>query len=158
MNKTIFLTISAILFVAFILQDSLQLKITYLEELQAEQMYRRWSGLGVLIVILFQWSLSLVRVVPRWEDKSLIFKNIHNWVGAFTPLLFYIHSTKFGYAYLFLLSITYFGNFLLGMFNLEVLKSTSKIIFQAWMILHVACSLFISTLTLYHIWVVFYYE
>ncbi len=158
MNKSIYLIIGGITFLFFLLQDLLELKWMYLEQLQDDQMYRRWSGLGLFTIILFQWSLSLVRVIPRWEEKSFTFYAIHNWLGALTPLLFYVHSTQLGFAYLFVLSITFFGNFLLGMFNLELLKAKSKIIFQGWMILHVAMSFFISFITLYHIWVVFYYE
>lgn len=157
-SRIAFIVTGLILFVLFVLQDLLGLKWPYLEALQADQMYRRWSGLGLFIIILFQWSLSLIRTSPKLEEKSLLFYNIHNWLGVFTPLFFYIHSTKLGYAYLFLLSITFFGNFLLGMFNLDVLKTKSMIIFKGWMILHVACSFFISFLTIYHIWIVFYYE
>ncbi|MEM1009803.1 MAG: hypothetical protein AAGJ35_12455, partial [Myxococcota bacterium] len=158
MNRKLFISIGATLFALFVLQDVLELRWTALQEWQAGQLYRRWSGLGLFTVILFQWTLSLVRVVPRWEEKSIVFHAIHNWLGAFSPLLFYVHSMQLGFAYLFLLSITFFGNFLLGMFNLDVLKSKSMLVYQGWMILHVAFSFFISFVTLYHIWVVFYYE
>lgn len=158
MNRIVFVTIGLTLFCAFIAQDVFQLKWEYLEALQDDQAYRRWSGLGLFSIILFQWSLSLVRVIPKLEEKTLLFYSIHNWLGAATPLLFYIHSTQLGFAYLFLLSITFFGNFLLGLFNLDVIKSKSKWVFQSWMILHVAFSFFISFIAVFHIWVVFYYE
>ncbi|WP_109831020.1 hypothetical protein [Reichenbachiella versicolor] len=158
MGKYKFLIIGFVLFAAYVLQEVLDLRWLMLHELQEDQMYRRWSGLGLSIVILFQWLLSLVRVVPKWEELSYIFKNIHNWLGAFTPLLFYIHSMELGYAYLFLLSITFFGNFLLGLVNLDLLQSTSQLVFKGWMILHVAFSFFVTFVTVYHVWVVFYYE
>ena len=158
MGRKAFIITGLTFFTFYIVQDVFGLKLESLELLQQDQMYRRWSGLGLSLVILFQWSLSLVRTKPKWEDLSLKFYNIHNWVGAFTPLLFYIHSTKLGFAYLFVLSITFFFNFLLGTLNLDVLKSKSQIVFQGWMVLHVAASFFITFLTIYHIWVVFYYE
>lgn len=158
MNRQLFITIGISLFILFILQDLMPLKWDYLEGLQNKQMYRRWSGLFLSAFILFQWSLSLVRTVPRWQDKSLSYHTIHTWLGAFTPLFFYIHSTKLGYAFLFLLSLTFLVNFLLGMFNLDVLKSKKQWYFQGWMISHVALSIFITLLTVYHIWIVFYYE
>lgn len=158
MKRTLFVSIGLILFALFVLQDALDLRWEALQTLQEEQMYRRWSGLGLFTIILFQWSLSLVRVIPKLSDKSIIFHSIHNWLGAFTPLLFYIHSMELGFAYLFMLSVTFFGNFLLGMFNLDVLRSRSQIVFQGWMILHVAFSFFVSFVTVYHIWIVFYYE
>lgn len=158
MSRISFLIIGLSLFAVFVIQEVFELRWVMLEELQEDQMYRRWSGLALSTIILFQWTLSVVRVVPKWEELSFTFKNIHNWLGAFTPLLFYVHSMHLGFAYLFVLSITFFGNFILGMFNLDLLKSKSQIVFQGWMILHVAFSFFISLVTVYHVWVVFYYE
>ncbi|MFY0650858.1 MAG: hypothetical protein JXQ96_02435 [Cyclobacteriaceae bacterium] len=158
MGRIAFLVTGGTLFILFILQDLLGWKWDYLYELQNDQIYRRWSGLVLSLIILFQWTLSLIRSKPKWEELTLRFYNIHNWVGAFTPLLFYIHSMQLGFAYLFVLSITFFGNFLMGLINLDVIKSKSQIVFQGWMILHVACSFFITFLTIYHVWIVFYYE
>ncbi len=158
MGRKAFILTGLTLFALFVLQDLFQWKLVFLQEWQQDELYRRWSGLGLSLIILFQWTLSLVRSRPKWEELSLKFYNIHNWVGAFTPLLFYIHTTQTGFAYLFVLSITFFGNFLLGTFNLDVIKAKSTLVFQAWMILHVAASFFITFLTIYHVWIVFYYE
>ncbi|MBB6463107.1 hypothetical protein [Flammeovirga kamogawensis] len=158
MNKLIYFYIGSTLFILFVLQDALQLRWEGLYQLQEDQFYRRWSGLGLLFIILFQWTLSIVRSVEKWQAKSIAFYKVHNWLGALTPLLFYLHSMELGFAYLFILSITFFSNFLMGMFNFDVIKTTSKLFFQGWMIVHVSLSLLITTLTFYHIWVVFYYE
>ena len=158
MNRTLFLSLGLILFVLFLAQDLLDWKWLQLQQLQSDQMYRRWSGLGLGVIISFQWLLTLVRSVPKWEEQSQTFYNIHNWLGALSPLIFYVHSMKLGFAYLFLLSVTFFGNFLLGLFNLEVIKNKSMWIFQGWMILHVSFSFLITFITIYHVWVVFYYE
>lgn len=158
MGRKAFLITGSILFILFVLQDLLDLRWQALFDLQQDEMYRRWSGLGLSLVILFQWTLSLVRTRPKWQELTLTFYNVHNWVGALTPLLFYLHSMQLGFAYLFVLSLTFFGNFLMGLFNLDVIKSKSMLVFQGWMILHVACSFFITFLTIYHVWVVFYYE
>ncbi|KXX68740.1 hypothetical protein [Flammeovirga sp. SJP92] len=158
MHKLKFIYIGSFLFALFVIQDVFELRWEALYELQEDQMYRRWSGLGVLLVILFQWTLSLVRSVPKWEDKSIVFHKIHNWLGAFTPLIFYVHSMELGFAYLLVLSITFFSNFIMGMFNFDVIRSKSQLFFQGWMIVHVSLSVFITSLTFYHIWVVFFYE
>ncbi|ANQ49178.1 hypothetical protein KMW28_07170 [Flammeovirga yaeyamensis] len=158
MSKQNYIYIGGFLFLLFVLQDALELRWEPLYSLQQEQSYRRWSGLGLMIIILFQWTLSLVRITPKWESRSILFHKIHNWLGAFTPLLFYIHSMELGFAYLMVLSVTFFLNFLMGMFNLQVLKSKSQLVFQGWMIIHVGFSVFITFMTFYHIWVVFYYE
>ena len=100
MSRISFLVTGLLLFVLFVIQDVVDLRWEYLQELQQDQMYRRWSGLGLFVIILFQWTLSIVRTTPKWEELSLTFYNIHNWFGAFTPLLFYIHSMQLGFAYL----------------------------------------------------------
>ncbi len=158
MGRSAFIITGLTLFALFIAQDVFDWKIQWLQMWQQEESYRRWSGLVLSLVILFQWTLSLVRSKEKWQELSLTFYSIHNWVGAFSPLLFYIHSSELGFAYLFVLSITFLSNFVLGTFNLEVIKNKSQIVFQGWMILHVAASFFITFLTIYHIWVVFYYE
>lgn len=158
MGKPAFVITGLLLFAAFIVQDLFEWKIEALQNLQHDESYRRWSGLGLSLVILFQWTLSLVRSKPKWQQLSLTFSNIHNWVGAFSPLLFYLHSTQLGFAYLLVLSLTFFSNFVLGTFNLDVIKSKSVVVFQGWMILHVATSFLVTFLTIYHIWIVFYYE
>lgn len=158
MRKSLFVIIGLTLLALYIAQEVFDWKIEIVEVWQHKESYRRWSGLALSLVILFQWTLSLVRSKEKWQELSLTFKSIHNWIGAFTPLLFYIHSSDVGFAYLFVLSITFLSNFVLGSFNLDIIKSKSQIVFQGWMILHVAASFFITFLTIYHIWIVFYYE
>jgi methionine sulfoxide reductase heme-binding subunit len=146
-----------VLLAAFIIQELADLRWPFLQDLQQVQYYRKWSGFGLILVIAFQWILTFVRAgsnnsIPRTLTQ------IHKWLGAFSPLLFYIHSMKLGYAYLFLLSITFFSNTVLGYTNLELIRNQPRWVYQGWMIAHVGFSLFISVLALYHVWIVFWYE
>ncbi len=85
-------------------------------------------------------------------------QNIHKWLGAISPLFFYVHSVNLGYGYLLLLSCVFFSNALLGYINLDVIKNNGDALFKGWMISHVALSLIITILLFFHITMVFYYK
>ncbi|TYA78513.1 hypothetical protein [Seonamhaeicola marinus] len=150
--------VGLILFAAFILQLVLKLEWTWLLQLQQEEMYKRWSGLLLTLVIAFQWLLSVVRTRKRFRQHIFTMQNIHKWVGALSPVIFYIHTMHFGYGYLLLLSYIFFANTILGYFNLDVIKNNSDALFKGWMIAHVALSLIITILMVFHVVMVFYYK
>lgn len=153
-----FLLFGFVLLTLYIIQDIFDLKWQWLYDLQLQESYKRWSGVFVLIFILFQWALTIVRISKRWRKHSLKFTTWHKWIGIASPLFFYIHAMEFGYGYLALLSYIFFTNMILGTINLDVIKSQKNWIFQSWMITHVALSVTITFLTFFHIGVVFYYE
>ncbi len=82
----------------------------------------------------------------------------HKWVGAFSPLVFYMHSIGMGYGYLALLAYIFLANTLLGYINLDVIKNDNELLFKGWMILHVAFSIVITLMMVFHLGVVFYYK
>ena len=141
----------------FIMQYLFSINIEFLAELQAQEMYKRWSGLFLFLFIMFQWFLTLVRINKK-ENHSVSLLNIHKWSGAFSPAVFYIHSAHFGYGYLFILGISFFFNFVLGLFNTNFIKSFGQNIFRAWYIAHVLGSVIITIISFLHIYVVFYYK
>jgi len=63
-----------------------------------------------------------------------------------------IKCIKDGLDYLF------FANMLLGVVNLDVIKSKKDWVFQTWMIAHVTFSVVITFIAVFHIGVVFYYK
>ncbi len=159
MKKNINASILGMVFLlVYFLQFFLKVKWDWLEELQHDELYKRWSGLGIAIFILFQWLLTLTRVIPRLRKHAVKMTVIHKWIGALSPVLFYVHSTGFGYGYLALLSYIFFANTLLGYVNLDVIKNNGELLFKGWMILHVAFSLIITILMFFHVGVVFYYK
>ena len=157
-NNKIYLILGTALFILFLAQDILDIRWTWLYEAQADQMFKRWTGLALSIFILLQWVLTLVKTINNWSTQIPLFTKIHKWSGAVSPLIYYIHSMEFGYAYLFFLSVSYFLNFGLGLLNTDLIKSKSQLYFQGWMIAHVMCSLIISFVMLFHVYVVFYYK
>lgn len=154
-----FFNIGILLFVLYIIQYFLPVKWEWLYNLQEyNQMYKRWSGLVVFMLIAFQWVLTICRVWKRFRIYAEKLAKWHKWIGAFSPILFYVHVMEFGYGYLALLSYLFFANMLLGVVNLDIIKSKKNWIFQSWMVTHVAFSVIITFVAIFHIGVVFYYE
>ncbi len=150
--------VGLLLFAAFFIQYFFNVEWGWLYQLQQGEMYKRWSGLLVAVLITFQWLLSLVRTKRRLVKYAMSMQNIHKWLGALSPIIFYIHSMHMGYGYLLLLSYIFFTNTILGYLNLDVIKNNSEALFKGWMISHVALSLIITILMLFHIVMVFYYK
>lgn len=150
--------VGLILLIAFFLQFFLKLEWDWLFQLQHEEMYKRWSGLGLAVFIAFQWLLTLTRTIKRLRKNAMTMQTIHKWLGALSPIFFYIHSMSLGYGYLLLLSYIFFSNTLLGYLNLDVIKNSSDTFFKGWMIVHVALSILVTILMVFHITMVFYYK
>jgi cytochrome b561 len=150
--------IGLVFLVAFFLQLFLKLEWQWLFNLQQGEMYKRWTGLVLALFIAFQWVLSLTRTVKKWRPYAMKMQSIHKWIGALSPLFFYVHCMSLGYGYLALLSYIFIANTLLGYFNLDVIKNNSDVLFKGWMITHVALSLVITILMFFHIVMVFYYK
>ena len=147
-----------ILLLLFFVQFFLKIEWHWLLDLQQEQLYRRWSGLGLAIFIIFQWFLTFIRIIKKLRKHAIKMQLIHKWIGAVSPILFYIHSINLGYGYLLLLSYIFFTNTLLGYLNLDVIKNKSMLLFKGWMISHVAFSIVVTIMMLLHITIVFYYK
>ncbi|WP_379884336.1 hypothetical protein [Mariniflexile soesokkakense] len=126
--------------------------------MQQEEIYKRWSGLGLALFIVIQWLLTFSRIINKLKKYSFKVTNLHKWFGALSPLLFYMHSMSFGYGYLMLLTYIFIINNFIGYFNLDVIKSTNEVLFKGWMITHVAFSMVITLLMVFHISMVFYYK
>ena len=150
--------IGLFLLALFFIQFFFNLEWEWLYKLQQEQMYKRWSGLALASFIVFQWLLTLTRIIKKLRKHAMSMLVIHKWLGALSPLFFYIHSTALGYGYLLLLSYIFFSNTLLGYFNLDVIKKNSDFIFKGWMITHVLLSVLVTVLLVFHVTMVFYYK
>ena len=153
-----YVTIGCTLMVLYVLQDLLDIKWEYLENWQNDESYKKNTGLIFGGYILLQWSLTFVKVVPRLSDFTHIFTIIHKWMGALAPLVFYMHAMRFGYAYLFFLSVLFFANMALAMLNTDEIKLKANWYFQTWMIAHVSISLLVTTLMVYHGFIAYYYK
>ncbi|OBQ55308.1 hypothetical protein JJL45_08695 [Tamlana sp. s12] len=150
--------VGLILLCAYLLQYFLNLQWAWLFELQQQELFKRWSGLVLALFIAFQWLLTFTRVIKKLRKHAMTTQSMHKWIGAISPLIFYIHSMTFGYGYLLMLSYIFFTNTLIGYFNLDVIKNNSDLLFKSWMIVHVALSIIVTIIMVFHITMVFYYK
>jgi sulfoxide reductase heme-binding subunit YedZ len=154
-----YVAVGLFLFAAYVLQYLLDLSWQDLLLLQQQNWFRIVSGSIVAASIAFQWYLSRIRSDLKISpQKGLLYAKLHKWVGALSPLIFYMHAAAPGYAYLLALSIVFFSNFILGMLNSEVISINRKWYYQGWMILHVGLSCLITTLIVLHVCIVIYYK
>jgi len=147
------------LFVLYFLQDLLNIKIEYIENLQSIESYKKWSGLVLLLLILWQWVVSLNRTNKLLKNTTKEkFIEIHKWIGLLLPIAFYMHSSNFGFGILLLLSIVFFVNILLGIINSENILDKKPKFYNIWLMLHIVLSVLIVALSINHLWQVFYYN
>ena len=147
------------LFLAFAAQEVLQIKWPWLETMQAGESYRRWSGLLLTLYLAAQFILPVMRA--RGHVQAVVrHHRLHKLQGAFAPLIYYVHATTLGYAYTLVLSIVYFANFLLGLFNQDIVRDPDRKqrYLKYWLAPHVGLSILTVVLVLYHIYVVFAYQ
>jgi len=74
------------------------------------------------------------------------------------PVLFFVHSQRLGFGFLLLLSALFLGNTLLGYLHPQSLGWRSRRLSSPWMVIHVAASVVVTVLAVYHGWIVFYFE
>lgn len=153
-----YLTIGYLFLGLYLIQEYADLRWETLETLQLDETYKRWSGFGLGGFMLLQWSLTWVKSVKKWNYLSDSFVTAHKWMGSVSPLFFYVHSTHFGFAYLFFLSTLFFSNIFLGFLNSDQIKSKGDWYQQGWIITHVSVSVLLTLLMFYHGVVAFYYK
>lgn len=156
-----YIVLGVLLVIAFLLQDWLQIKSEWLESIQSGETYIRWTGWLLAGYMLYQTFLPALRLFGYSKEKMTIqHYHFHKLAGVLAPLVFYIHSTKLGYAYLFVLSVVYFANVLMAYLNKDIFEDEQRkqdYTFY-WMPTHVSLSVLTITLVLYHIYVVYAYQ
>jgi methionine sulfoxide reductase heme-binding subunit len=145
--------------VAYLLQALFKIEWPYLANLQANESYKTWSGIALMVYIYSQWALTYKRVYSA-SKKFQITLTIHKWSGALAPLFFYLHSIRFGYGYLFLMTIIFYLNFFIGNLNPEGLKVSRSLpnYYAYWLRAHIFFSSLICLIIVYHIYIVVYYK
>jgi predicted ferric reductase len=159
LNSRTYLYFGLALFAAFFLQHIFNLKLGWLENWQTRETFKMWSGLAVTLYLLAQWYFPTLRLRKKSLEASKQY-TIHKQIGALGPLLYYFHSTKLGFGFLFMLSTFFFANNLLGLINHDLVKTPEKRRRYSyfWLAPHIVLSLLIMALTIYHIAIVFFYE
>jgi sulfoxide reductase heme-binding subunit YedZ len=146
-----------LLLLAFWVQDAFELRWNWLMEMQNNETFKQYTGLMLVMYIGHQWYLSLLRTQGQMQAARSHYQR-HKQAGVWATLLFYFHSIQFGYAYLFLLSMVYFANVVLGLFNQETVGIRKKWFYNCWIVGHVSLSVLLVILISYHIFIAFSYE
>jgi len=160
-NGKAYIFLGLLLCIAFFMQNIFQLKFEWFEVLQQGEQYKRWTGWLFAGYIGYQWFLPLLRLLGRTQEHITIqHYHLHKLAGVLAPVVFYIHSTKFGYAYVCMLSMMYFANSLLGYLNKDIIADTAQQQRYGfyWMIGHVSASVLTLVLVLYHMYIVYAYQ
>ncbi|MCB0648721.1 MAG: hypothetical protein KDC49_18755 [Saprospiraceae bacterium] len=131
--------------------------LPYLSVWQAKESYKRWSGLALFAIILFQWWLTIEQVIikKKKKEKSVA---LHRWVGVLSPVAFLVHSSNPSFGFLLLLSVLFYLNLALGILHIPITKKLSAGIYSIWYMGHMVLSCLITGLSIFHIWLVFYYK
>jgi methionine sulfoxide reductase heme-binding subunit len=157
--KNNYIWVGYVLLGIFVLQYILGWQCAVLQRWQMNATYKAITGFLLALYIGFQWLLYFFRKqTHRNNEQKRKMYQLHKWVGAWSPLFFGVHSVKLGYAYLLILSILYFANFLLGLMNVEAIAAKSKWYLQVWLVAHLTFSTLIVCLTVHHVWVSFYFH
>jgi sulfoxide reductase heme-binding subunit YedZ len=145
-----------------VLQDMYGLEITPLARLQQSGTWKLATGALLVAFLGFQWTLAALRM--RGAKSLGNHLRWHRFTGALGPLFFFLHASRFGYAYLAALSFVFLGNILLGaaaplLQRLPVKKSfAAKLVVSGWPIAHVAASVLTVVLTAVHAVLAAWYE
>ncbi len=159
------LGLGLLLLLLFVLQalsaSLLGLRWGWLAELQAKDSYSKWTGFGLASYLGVQWLLPLMRLFGR-QDLARRLYPLHRRIGVLAPVIFYVHSMKFGYGFMVVLSSVYLANVVVGLFSVDVVKDLVAVDRKRyafwWMIAHVALSFFTMGLMLYHAFVAFAFK
>jgi hypothetical protein len=147
------------LLTAYYLQYQFDLKLPQLEQLQAGNNYKICSGLLLLTYILSQWRLPIAHWLKLNIDALSAKKHGHLYFGAIAPLVFYLHASSIGYAYLAALASVYLANSLVGYSSGEFVHPRYKKPYVfSWTVLHVCLSTSLLFLSVYHAYIALAYK
>nr|VFJ86030.1 MAG: hypothetical protein BECKLFY1418B_GA0070995_100160 [Candidatus Kentron sp. LFY]VFK15450.1 MAG: hypothetical protein BECKLFY1418C_GA0070996_101532 [Candidatus Kentron sp. LFY] len=127
----------------------------WLAGIQQNSLYKQFSGIVLLALILQQWRFGLRRFTGK---KSTVgFMDSHKLIGCLLPVFFLFHVRDFGVAYQQILAGILLLNCLIGILNMEILQIKKPLFYNAWMALHISFAVVSLTLAVYHIYVVYLY-
>jgi hypothetical protein len=123
---------------------------------QQHRLYKAASGSLLAGFLCFQWLLALLRV-NRWARAARALYSWHQTAGAFSPVLLFLHSTRLGFGYLLVLSTVYVANNVVGLVSPSAFPRL-KILLPFWVISHIALSVLLVAMVVYHVGTVLYFE
>jgi cytochrome b561 len=146
----------ALLIVAYLAQLLLGWRWEWLAVLQANELYKQLTGFALALFFLMQWRLSVARMLAAAPAARVLV--LHRDLGAFAPLLLYLHALTIGYAYVQVMSLAFLGLVGLGLVQQPLARSKQAALNRAWLVVHVTLAVLLVFLIGYHAFNAFYYE
>jgi hypothetical protein len=146
----------AILWVLFLEQLELRIDWPAVRIWQSQFPNKVATGAALALFLSFQWLLAACRMSGRLRAA----KALHPWhqtIGILAPVILFLHSTRLGVGYLVVLSGVYLANSVVGLVNPSAFPRMKSVL-SPWTVVHVALSVLLVALTLYHAWTALYYE
>jgi hypothetical protein len=145
-----------LLLLAFLAQYWRRLDWGVLSEWQTLTSYKLGTGILLATFVAAQWFLA----VCRWQRWTHLARPVYRWhqrLGSLAALFLFAHSTALGFGYILVLSLVYLANAALGVASPQAFSAVKR--YQTpWMAMHVALSLLLLVLMLYHAWTALYFE
>jgi hypothetical protein len=148
--------VGAILWILFLEQWALDMDWPGIRLWQSRFLNKIATGVTLGVFLSFQWLLAVCRI----GGFARLAKTLYPWhqtIGAFAPVLLFLHSTRLGFGYLVALSSVYLSNNLVGLVNPSAFPRIKSIL-SLWTIVHIALSVLLVALAGYHAWTALYYE
>jgi len=152
-----YLLLGTSLLMLFMAQLLLELRWTWLAQLQQGEFYRQFTGYLLLAYVLLQSRLGIKRMRNRVTNLRKEFQ-LHKLQGLLGPIIFYIHSIEVGYAYQMLLAFAFLGNCIVGYLSPHALPWRNQIYLISWTAIHISLAMLTLILLLFHIFVVYNYS
>jgi hypothetical protein len=144
------------MWIFFLGQLGVDLEWRPLSDWQRLGWYKGASGALLGGFVAFQWLLALLRVNRSMRAARALY-SWHQTAGALSPVLLFLHSTRMGFGYLFVLSTVYAGNNVLGLVNPAAFPRLKTFV-PFWVVAHIALSVLLTVLIGYHVWTAVNYE
>jgi hypothetical protein len=146
----------AAVWLLFLAQLDLGFEWQPLGDWQGHRWYKVASGSLLAGFVCFQWLLALSRI-NRWARAARALFSWHQIAGVFSPVLLFLHSTRLGFGYLLVLSTVYMANNVVGLVSPSAFPRL-KMLMPFWVIAHIALSVLLASLVVYHAWTALSYE
>ena len=137
------LAIGAGLLALYIAQAALGLEVPVLVRLQHHERYKVVTGCVLAAYLLHQSLMARRRI---YDPVGVLVW--HKLAGACAPLLLYLHASRFGYGYLFLLSVLFVGT--VGLALLHRVSLRARTVYAWWFVLHIVTASCLVVVSGYH--------
>jgi hypothetical protein len=128
------------------------IEIPLLSQAQLSPAFKYVTGTLLLAWILLQWKLFDHREEDERPLLMATWYRRHKVLGATAPMIFFAHTATLGHAATFVLALSFFIVLGSGLFNRDLLNIQSRLLWQAWTVLHVGTAFAMCALIALHLW------